>query len=129
MSDRIERRGYPRAKAELALKIDDAGAIIESKVQNISCSGVHCQIKKEFPLMTKVVIILLVPSFINNKIDDFNKIKCEGVIVRTQPVAERDEILYNTAIFFTDLSGKDREKIAHFVKYKLLKKEQVRDGS
>lgn len=123
MSDEMERREYPRAKADLSLKIE-TGAVIESKVRNISCSGIHCQIKCPVQLMSKVVIALLLPSLAGKKSGNFDKIDCEGVVVRIQKVAERDEILYNTAVFFTNLDKKDKEKIAHFVEHKLFEQER-----
>ncbi|MEA3328277.1 MAG: PilZ domain-containing protein [Candidatus Omnitrophota bacterium] len=124
MSDQLERRKYPRAKADISLKIARTGEIVQSKIHDISCSGIHCQLNQPIKLMTKVVIILLLPRIAGEKIDDFDKIKGQGVVVRIQEVAERDEILYNTAVFFTDLSKKDKDKITRFVEYKLSEQEK-----
>lgn len=106
-----ERRNYPRTVKKLPLTISyQQGIKVIATTQNISCSGVYCCVNKPLPLMSKVKIIILLP--ICNE-----KIKCSGVIVRSEPtILEQAETAYqNVAIYFTDISDKDKEKIAHYV--------------
>ena len=116
----MERREHPRIKADLTLNIDDAGSVIESQVENISCSGVYCRTKKLIPLMTKVMVALFLPYSTENKVG-FNKLKCEGIIVRTQEVAVRDEIVYKTAIYFSSITKPEKNKIVSFIEHQLHK--------
>ena len=127
MNGWIERRGYPRASADFALRIHDAISIIEARVQDISCSGLYCQIKKTIPVMTKVAVFLLLPDPDRGGVD-LREIRCQGVVVRSQPRAERDELFYDTAIFFTELKENDKEKIARYVNSKLASDANFNEG-
>lgn len=120
MNGRAERRGYPRARVDFALRIDDAISIIETRARDISCSGLYCQIKKAIPVMTRVAIFLLLPDPGEGGVG-LREIKCQGIVVRNQLRAERDELLYDTAIFFTDLKENDKERIARYINCKLEK--------
>ncbi len=118
MNGRIERIGYPRAREDFALRIDDAISIIETRARDISCSGLYCQIKKAIPVMTKVAIFLLLPDPDEGGVG-LREIKCRGIVVRSQLGAERDELFHDTAVFFTDLKEDDKERIARYVNCKL----------
>ncbi len=111
---REERRKHPRVKAGLALEIGDQGSIIESWVENISCSGVYCQTEKPIPLMTRVAVCLFFPCPGAQKVD-FDRIECRGVVARSQPIVRRDKMLYSTAIYFTEITKKDKNRIADFI--------------
>jgi len=114
MNGWVERRGYPRARVDFALKIEDATSIIETRVKDISCSGLYCQIGRPIPVMTKVAIILLLPSHGRSRVG-ITEIKCEGIVVRSQLRAERDELFYDTAVFFTEMKEKDKDMIGRYV--------------
>lgn len=114
MNGWVERRGYPRARVDFALKLEDAISIIETRAKDISCSGLYCQIARPIPVMTKVDIILLLPSH-ERSVVGITEIKCKGIVVRSQLRAERDELFYDTAIFFTELNEKDKDMIAQYV--------------
>lgn len=106
-----ERRNYPRAVQKLPLTISQRQGIkVIAATKNISCSGVYCCVHKPLPLMSKVKITILLPT-------DKGKINCSGVIVRSEPaILEQAETAYhNIAIYFTDITDKHKEKIAHFV--------------
>lgn len=113
---KTERRKHPRRETALPLKISkrDLGVITETR--NISCSGVYCRIDKPIPLMSKIGLTLLLPIQ-SGKVVKTKSVKCNGVVVRSEPVIleEADTACQNVAIFFTELSKKDKDNIAQYV--------------
>ena len=114
---RTERRKHPRRETVLSLKISKRGLDVITETRNISCSGVYCRVDKPLPIMAKIGITLLLP--IQNRRNRVNteKIRCNGVVVRSEPaiVKEADTACQNVAIFFTDLSKKYKDKITQYV--------------
>jgi len=112
----MERRKHPRTKSKLPLKISKKGLDLITETRNISCSGVYCRVNKPLPLMSKIGLTLLVPALRKGKVAT-EKVKCNGVVVRSEPIIleKVDTPCQNVAIFFTDLSKKDRGRIADYV--------------
>jgi len=114
---RTERRKHPRRETVLSLKISKRGLDVITETRNISCSGVYCRVNKALPIMAKIGVTLLLP--IQNRRNRVNtkKIRCNGVVVRSEPaiVKEADTAYQNVAIFFTDLSKKNKDKITQYV--------------
>jgi hypothetical protein len=114
---RTERRKHPRRETVLSLKISKRGLDVITETRNISCSGVYCRVNKPLPIMAKIGVTLLLP--IQNRRNRVNteKIRCNGVVVRSEPaiVKEADTAYQNVAIFFTDLSKKDKDRITQYV--------------
>lgn len=111
-----ERRLFPRVKDEglaLKLKVGDFDAITHT--QDISASGIYCKIEKEIPLMSRVRIKLMLPE--NIRVDKSAKeLDVDGVIVREHPVIINGVIKhYDAAIFFDNLSPKNREVIQNYI--------------
>src|SRR3989338_8822883 len=71
---KVERRKHLRVEEKIPLKIKDEGFDTISVTKNISCSGVFCQVDGYFPLLSKVKIVLLLPSDLKIPL----KIKDEG---------------------------------------------------
>ena len=116
MNQDIEKRQYPRVKSDLSLKLALEGANVITKAENISASGAYCKVDKPIPLMSRIKIILLLPSA-NKK---SKKIDTTGVVVREHPVIVSGKILhYDVAIFFDSLSIRDKELIADHIRRKL----------
>ncbi len=113
-----ERRKFPRVKDEglsLKLRLDDFDSITHT--MNISSSGVYCKLDKELPLMSRVRLILMIPD--PAKEGTLKDLEVDGVVVRQHPVTIDGVIKhYDVAIFFEDLSEKDKETIAVYVKRK-----------
>lgn len=111
-----ERRSFPRVRDEglaLKLNLDDSGTITHTL--NISASGLYCKVDKEIPLMSRVKLILMLPDA--SKDDKAPKtIEVDGVVVREHPVII-DGITkhYDVAIFFENLSPKNRETLRSYV--------------
>ncbi|MFC1631312.1 PilZ domain-containing protein [Candidatus Omnitrophota bacterium] len=113
---RTERRQHPRTEGLLPLKISQKGLDVITETKNISCSGVCCRVNKPIPLMTKLGLTLLLPIRHGTKVNTA-KVKCKGVVVRSEPtiVEEADTAYQSIAVFFSDLSKKDRGKITEYV--------------
>jgi len=114
-----ERRKFPRVKDEylsLKLRLDDFDSITHT--MNISSSGVYCKLDKEIPLMSRVKLMLMIPDSIKEGI--LKKLEVNGVVVRQHPVTIDGAIKhYDVAIFFEDLSEKDKAIIAGYIKRKI----------
>jgi hypothetical protein len=113
-----ERRKYPRVNDEglsLKLKLDDFDSITHT--MNISSSGVYCKLDKELPLMSRVKLMLMMPDAARE--GSLKDIEVDGIVVRQHPVIIDGSIKhYDVAIFFEDLSEKNREAIAGYIKRK-----------
>lgn len=113
-----ERREFPRVKDEklsLKLRLDDFDSITHT--MNISSSGVYCKLDKEIPLMSRVRLMLMIPDPV--KENTLNDLEVDGVVVRQHPVTIDGVIKhYDVAIFFEDLSKKDKGIIAGYIKRK-----------
>ncbi|MFC1621401.1 PilZ domain-containing protein [Candidatus Omnitrophota bacterium] len=106
-----ERRKHHRAKRQIPLKIADKGFDVITETADISSSGINCRITRLLPLMSKIAVVLLLPTKADGK--HTKKIKGKGVVVRCEPVILQDveKAHYNVAIFFTDISKKDQKLI------------------
>jgi len=118
MAEVNERRKYPRVtndKISLKVKTDLFDATISQSL-NISASGVYCKVDKEIPLLSRVKILLMLPLENENKTIRITKVETDGVVVREHPVIEGGKLLhYDVAIFFDNLSSKDRETVKEYV--------------
>ncbi|MFA5145859.1 MAG: PilZ domain-containing protein [Candidatus Omnitrophota bacterium] len=116
MNQNEERRKFPRVKDdELSLKLKVGDFDTVAHTLDISASGLYCKIEKEIPLMSRVNIVLVVPS------DDGaqKRLEVTGVVVREHPVIIDGQTKhYDAAIFFEDLSQKDREIITGYIGHK-----------
>ena len=110
-----ERRRFPRLKDDglsLKLRLDDFDSITHTL--NISSSGVYCKLDKELPLMSRVKLILMIPDA--NKENALRDLEVSGIVVRQHPVTIDGVIKhYDVAIFFEDLSAKDKDVIANYI--------------
>lgn len=109
-----DRRSRPRASRNVPLSLRSAEPGILNRVSNISSSGVLCQTAKKLPLMSKVAmqLVLDVPNTFSNGTE---RIACQGVVVRSKQNPNEQTGGYETAIFFTQMSGEDRSKLERFV--------------
>ena len=110
-----ERRRHKRTKTKLPLKIADESFDVITETVDVSSTGIYCRATRMLPLMSKIEVILIVPSRNNNT--GTKKIRCKGVVVRTEPVIlqDTDKAHYNMAIFFTEMSKKDQKTIEEYV--------------
>jgi c-di-GMP-binding flagellar brake protein YcgR len=108
-----ERRTFPRVRDEgLSLKLNSGDFDTVTHTLDISASGIYCKIDKEIPLMSKVRLKLMVPE--SSKA--VRELDVDGVVVREHPVIIDGVIRhYDAAIFFDNLSPKNREMIQAYI--------------
>lgn len=107
-----EKRKYPRIKdGNISLKVKSGDIDIITKSLDISASGIYCKVQKEVPVMSRIKSILILPGGA--------KVETDGVVVREHPVIEDGRIThYDVAIFFDNISAKDREAILAYIQKK-----------
>jgi len=114
-----EKRKYKRLKDEnISLKVKSGDVDIITKSLDISASGVYCKVEKELPLMSRIKVLLIVPKA--KKEEDGPgqtlKIETEGVVVREHPVIVDGKIThYDVAVFFDNISVKNREALLEYI--------------
>lgn len=110
-----ERRKHQRAKKQLPLKIADKTFDVITETMDISSSGIYCRVTRLLQPMSKVEVVILLPSRNNGK--QAKKIRCKGVVVRSEPVILKDaeRAHHNVAIFFTEISQKDQKIIEAYM--------------
>lgn len=114
---KIERRNFIRIKDNLKAEIVTNKLSINSYTKNISASGVMCWSAEPISLMSKVKIVLSVPSY---KTISSRKIDCYGIVVRFEPSnLNRIEEGYNVAIQFSDITKDDQSTIDTYVRERL----------
>lgn len=111
-----ERRSFPRITDEglpLKLNIGDFDAMTHTL--NLSASGLYCKVDRALPLMSRVRLVLMVPE--SSKDDKpLKNLEVDGVVVREHPVIIDGQIKhYDVAIFFENLSPKNREMITAYI--------------
>ena len=114
-----ERRLFPRVRDEgLSLRLNSGDFDTVTHTLDVSASGIYCKIDREIPIMSRVRIKLMVPD--SSKADKPTKeLDVDGVIVREHPVIIDGVIKhYDAAIFFDNLSEKDREIIQNYISSK-----------
>ena len=108
-----ERRRAPRIAERVQVAIRGAADELRTETVNLSTSGAYCTLDRAMTPMTKVQLQFELPN-------GAKRVQCEGVVVRVEPVivnAERGR--YHVAIFFTDISDRDRASLARFVQQRL----------
>ncbi|MDP6685656.1 MAG: PilZ domain-containing protein [Candidatus Omnitrophota bacterium] len=110
-----ERRKYKRSKKQLPLKIADKTFDIITETADISSSGIYCRVTRFLSVMSKIEVVILVPTKPHGK--QTKKIRCRGIVVRSEPIILKDteKAHYNVAIFFSDMSDKDKEAVVAYV--------------
>jgi hypothetical protein len=120
---KVERRKHPRITTYLPLELEHDALSVMAETRDLSCTGVYCQTEKPLPLMSKVAIVMFLPYVSPDGITASKKIRCKGVVVRSEPtiLAFASCAHHNIAIFFTDLSEADQKIIAQYVEDNLSK--------
>ena len=110
-----ERRRAPRVAERVALAIRDAGVEVTTESKNLSASGVYCAMDRFIAPMTKLDVRFELPEGSRRR-----TIRCAGVVVRVEPIIDNAERgRYHVAIFFSELSARDRLAISRFVRQRL----------
>ena len=111
-----ERRRATRVAQRIPVAITDGGAELATETKNLSASGAFCQVDRFIAPMTKLQLRFELPDGSRR----LTRIACTGVVVRAEPViASADRGRFHVAIFFTELSERDRSAISKFVRQRL----------
>ena len=106
-----ERRQAPRVSERVSLAVADATAEFRTETTNLSTAGAYCTMDRFIPPMTKLQLQFELPNGSRRV-----QVRCEGVVVRVEPVVESTEQgRYHVAIFFSEIADRDRTAIATFV--------------
>ncbi len=110
-----ERRRAPRVAERLSLTIGEGKSAYVAETKNLSASGAYCMLDQFLPPMTKLALQFDLPNGARHV-----RVACSGVVVRVEPlVAHADRGRYQIAVFFTDLTERDRAAIMRFVRQRL----------
>lgn len=113
-----ERRRHPRAAANLSMRLSIGPDIVETRIRNLSCSGISFLLPMQLQPMSRVQIALELPH--DRGADAFS---IAGVVVRCEPIAANPAAAparlgvaaFEAAIFFDELSDRARAQISRFV--------------
>ena len=108
-----DRRLFPRIDDEgLSLRLEAGNFDMLTHTLNLSASGIYCKVDKEIPLMSRVKLMLMLPGQEKGP----QGVELSGVVVRQHPVIIDGVIKhYDVAIFFEDLSKRDRDMILNYI--------------
>lgn len=110
-----ERRRAPRIAERVVLAITDGGTELSTETKNLSASGAYCTLDRFIAPMSKLQLRFELPERSRR-----TTVRCAGVVVRVDPViAGAERARYNVAIFFTELSERNRSAISRFVRQRL----------
>lgn len=109
MSDeQEERRKHPRSKRGFAPAEDESSVGLINRIENISCSGVLCHMKRPVAEMTKMSIVLDLPN------PSGKQIEAEGIVVRCAAEDSHGES-FRVAILYTKISDDGLQAIKDYV--------------
>ena len=118
-----ERRRAPRVSERVPLAITEGGTPIQAETVNLSAAGAYCTLDRFLAPMTKLQLDYELPDPAGGRGAAGGRrvrIRCAGVVVRSEPViVSPDKGRYHVAIFFTDLSERDRLALSRFVRQRL----------
>jgi hypothetical protein len=113
----VERRRQPRVTADLPLRLTFKDRTVETRIQDLSGSGIRFRAPAALPLLSRVQIALELPDATSGQ--PGASIAITGVVVRCREGDAADAARYDTAIFFEDLSEIARARLARFVSSRL----------
>lgn len=119
MSEKQERRRHPRIKdKDISIKLSGDGFNAITQSLDVSASGVYCKVDRQIPLMTRVQIVLSIPTG-KKPASSSDSMTIDGVVVREHPVKENGKIThYDVAIFFNTLLPREKEKLVRYIERK-----------
>ena len=112
-----ERRRYPRVPADLPLRLTFKDKTVETRIHDLSGSGIRFKAPAALPILSRVQIALELPD--GTPGHPAASIAIAGVVVRCREGDASEAARYDTAIFFEDLSESARARLARFVSSRL----------
>ena len=123
MADATDRRRGERVDAQLKLRVDlpVAGGVADLETINISTSGVYFRSDHHIAPMTKLAmgLELVVPGAAGGEAE-VALLRCEGLVVRTQPDDPTPDVTqYEIAVFFTSLDAEGKRILEDHISFLL----------
>lgn len=112
----VERRRHPRVPTDLPLRLTFKDKTVETRIHDLSGSGIRFSAPAALPLLSRVQIALELPD---GTAGQPASIAITGVVVRCREGSPGEESRFDTAIFFEDLSEAARVRLARFVSKRL----------
>lgn len=111
----VERRKSPRVSANLPLRLTVGGRTVETRIRDLSSSGIRFGTPEQLPLLSRVQIALELPTGSDGT--GSHPIAIAGVVVRCEKMKGQDATPtpWDTAIFFESLPEGARSLLATFV--------------
>jgi len=109
-----EKRQCPRVEKLLPIKLSISDFDVLTETTNISASGAYFPVSRPLELMTKLNVILLIPIK-KNKNKSIEKVNCTGIIVRCEIAEDNIKHPYRAAMYFSDLSDRDRRMLRSYI--------------
>lgn len=115
--DHPERRQHPRVDVDLPLRLTFENHTVETRIRNLSNSGIRFRAPAALPLLSRVQIALELPM---SGSGSGGALAITGVVVRCEPSEggtgpRGGDTIYDTAIYFEDLSDGARAQLSQFV--------------
>jgi len=109
----VERRKEPRVAAQHPLRFTFAGRTVETRIVDLSNSGIRFNTPSALPVMSQMQISLELPDGTAPAV----RISITGVVVRCAAMRGRTELAYDAAIFFENISpASARARLQRFVR-------------
>lgn len=101
---------------QLPLRFTFAGKTVDTRVVDLSNSGIRFHTPEALPVMSRMQIGLALPAGTESRTAP-RQISIIGVVVRSAEVRGRPEFPFDTAIFFEEISPPSaRARLTRFVK-------------
>jgi hypothetical protein len=121
----IDRRKNPRLLKNLPFKVKFQGCDVAIESMDISCNGISCKVDEYIPEMTRLEILLVLPSVSDSEgrvTAVPREVKCEGVVIRVEKEYTLEGTkFFNTAIYFDNINEEEKQKILNFVLHEIEK--------
>ena len=108
-----ERRRQPRIRVHLPLKLTIQDRTVNTRIEDLSSSGIRFHTPSPLPLLTRVQIALELPH--TGAAGEDASMAITGVVVRCDRAEADRQSPYDTAIYFEDLSERARGQLSQFV--------------
>jgi hypothetical protein len=114
----VERRRHPRVHTDLALHLTFKDTTVETRIHDLSGSGIRFRAPAALPILSRVQIALELPDA-EGGARSSTTVAISGVVVRCVESTGGDGPPYDTAIYFEDLSEPAKRRISRFVAARL----------
>lgn len=110
-----ERRKFPRISESVQCEVSVGSEIVSTQTKNLSCGGALCLLGRSVAPMTKLDLVLEMPSVPGMNALPRQLVHCAGVVIRQDQMPLSQQPSFLTAIYFSELKDTDRRRIAEFV--------------